>query len=59
MVLAIAVTLGISIALLLGIAIGGFLHSSLTDAHTHENRLLPFLHVFVIGCVVFFFVERF
>lgn len=59
MALGIALVLGLAIAVLLAVAIGGFLYENLAGAHTHENKLLPFLHLFVIGCVVFFFVHGF
>lgn len=59
MALGIALILGVSIALLLAVAVGGMLHINLVGAHKHENKLLPFLHLFVIGCVVFFFVHGF
>ncbi len=59
MALGIALALGAFVALLLAVAIGGLLYENLAGAHKHENTLLPFLHLFVIGCVIFFFVHGF
>lgn len=44
----------LGVGLICAFAVAAFVRSSLVEAQKHENRLLPFLHIFWIVTIVGF-----